>query len=361
MACRHAGKVAELMKEIVMHTQKPYRILVGGGLLAKTGEELRKLGGYRKAAILTDDVVDALYAETVAKSLAEAGFSVCKFVFPNGEASKSIDTAVAAYGFLTGHGVTRGDVLVALGGGVTGDLTGFTASTYLRGVDYVQIPTTLLAQIDSSVGGKTAVNSAAGKNLIGTFWQPRLVLCDTDTLSTLSDEIFSDGVAEAIKYGMIRDRKLFETIEDGIHAHLADVIARCIAIKKQVVEADEFDKGERMLLNFGHTLGHAIEKQSQYEVSHGKAVAIGMQMVAEACERAGRAPAGCAARLKNVLRRYGLPYAAGEALDSYIDLCAHDKKMDKDVMHVVTIADIGNAQITDMRFEAFRNFMGQAQ
>lgn len=361
MACRHAGKVAVPMKEIVMHTRKPYRILVGGGLLQNAGEEIRKLGRYRKAAILTDDVVDALYAETVAKSLAEAGFSVCKFVFPNGEASKSIDTAVDAYGFLTGHGVTRGDVLVALGGGVTGDLTGFTASTYLRGVDYVQIPTTLLAQIDSSVGGKTAVNSAAGKNLIGTFWQPRLVLCDTETLSTLSDEVFSDGVAEAIKYGMIRDQDLFETIEDNIHTHLTDVIARCIEIKKQVVEADEFDKGERMLLNFGHTLGHAIEKQSRYAVSHGKAVAIGMQMVAAACERAGHAPAGCAARLKNVLQRYGLPHAVSEELDSYIGLCANDKKMDKDVMHVITIAGIGDARITDMRFEAFRDFIKQAQ
>ncbi len=298
------------MKTISVNTGHPYQIHIGRGLLECIPKLLSPVCGARrpKLAVITDDRVDSLAfpdgrqpAQTLLTAFEKAGYSVCKFVFPNGEASKTLDTVRQAYAFFSEHEITRTDMVVAFGGGVVGDLAGFAAASWLRGVEFIQIPTTLLAMVDSSVGGKTGVDIPQGKNLVGAFWQPSLVVCDTDMLSLLPAETFADGMAEVIKYGAIFDRELFEQLERGGQAlagpgALEGIIARCVDLKRQVVEDDERDKGRRQLLNFGHTFGHAIEKQSDFTITHGHGVAIGMAMMARACERAGLAPAQTAAR-----------------------------------------------------------------
>ena len=278
------------MKTITVHASQTYDIFIENGLLDACGTILKQTTKAQKAAIITDDTVEALYGARVRASLEKEGFEVIQFVFPHGELSKCSATLNQIYDFLCENSMTRTDCLVALGGGVVGDITGFAAATFLRGMDFVQIPTTLLAQVDSSVGGKTAIDLPGGKNLVGAFKQPVCVICDPRTLDTLPPEIFSDGMGEVIKYGMIRDAALFDLVaahtQESISAVLEEVIAACIAIKRDVVEADEFDTGERMILNYGHTLGHAIESYYHYETySHGSAVAAGMcMMAAKTCD-----------------------------------------------------------------------------
>lgn len=274
------------MKTIIVKTSTPYNIYIERGILNKCGAVISETVKTRKTAIITDDIVDRLYGKAVVDSLESSGFTVCKFVFKNGEGSKSTETLNEIYNFFCENNITRTDCVIALGGGVVGDITGFAAATFLRGLEYIQIPTTLLAQVDSSVGGKTAIDLPCGKNLVGAFKQPACVICDPDVLSTLSETILSDGMAEAIKYGMIRDNRLFELIAShnikNISEIIDDVVYTSISIKRDVVENDEFDTGERMILNFGHTLGHAIESYYNYEkYTHGSAVAIGMCMITE--------------------------------------------------------------------------------
>ncbi|MFR4419566.1 MAG: 3-dehydroquinate synthase, partial [Ruminococcus sp.] len=274
------------MKTITVHASHTYPIYVQHGLLAECGTYIRTATKAAALAVITDDTVESLYGAAVVSALRNAGFRVEIFVFPHGEASKCAETLLQVYDFLCEKQFTRTDAIVALGGGVVGDLAGFAAATYLRGMDFIQIPTTLLAQVDSSVGGKTAIDLKGGKNLVGAFKQPVCVLCDPDTLRTLPSATFSDGMGEVVKYGMIRDAKLFELLaahnQETIFSVLEDVICTCISIKRDVVEADEFDTGERMILNYGHTLGHAIEGYYHYEIySHGSAVAIGMCLIAE--------------------------------------------------------------------------------
>ncbi|MBQ8435696.1 MAG: 3-dehydroquinate synthase, partial [Oscillospiraceae bacterium] len=272
------------MQTISVKASSDYNIYIERGLLNNCGRLIADVVNTRKAAVITDDIVDGLYYKKLEKALKDEGFSVVKFVFPNGEASKSTETLNDIYNFLCENSITRSDCIIALGGGVVGDISGYAAATFLRGLKYVQIPTTLLAQIDSSVGGKTAIDLPCGKNLVGAFKQPSCVICDPDVLSTLSEKIMSDGMAEAIKYGMIRDRELFELIAshntENVSSVIDKIIYKCISIKRDVVENDEFDTGERMILNFGHTLGHAVERYYNYETyTHGSAVAIGMYMM----------------------------------------------------------------------------------
>lgn len=276
------------MNQITVQTSQPYHIFIGEHLLGQTGEYVRKVSRCKKAAVITDDIVASYYLKEVEGSLQKAGIETCSHVFPNGEASKCHAALLDVYEFLTCNELTRTDLIVALGGGVVGDLAGFAAATYLRGIDFVQIPTTFLAQIDSSVGGKTAVDTPHGKNLVGAFHQPVLVLCDLQTLSTLPEENFKDGVGEAIKYGMIKDAHLFDLLRTGAcKDHLLEVVTTCIDIKRIIVENDEKDKGERMLLNFGHTVGHAVENYMNYQLTHGKCVGIGMAVITKAAARAG--------------------------------------------------------------------------
>ena len=239
--------------------------------------------GVSNCAVITDSNVDKLYSNILISSLEKSGYKVSKFVFDAGEQSKNANTFVDILEFLANSGLTRSDCVFALGGGVVGDIAGFAASVYLRGIKFVQIPTTLLAAVDSSVGGKTAVNLPAGKNLVGAFHQPSLVLCDLDTLDTLPESVFQDGCAEVIKYGVIYDAGLFSHLaENGLAFEREYVISRCVELKRNVVEQDEFDTGARQMLNYGHTIGHGIEAQSGFSVTHGQAVAIGMAIVSRA-------------------------------------------------------------------------------
>ena len=267
-------------RTIKVAASRSYDILIGRGLLSRIGEFVRPVVGDCRVAVLTDSNVDALYGAAIMEHLQTSGYSACKYVIPAGEASKCAENLLAFLNFLAREELTRSDAIIAFGGGVVGDLGGLSASLYLRGVKYIQVPTTLLAAVDSSVGGKTAIDIPAGKNLVGSFYQPSLVLCDTSLHDTLPANIYRDGCAEVIKYGVILDKELYTALR-GVSFDRDSVVARCVEIKRDVVQQDEFDNGLRGLLNFGHTFGHAIEKLSNFAVSHGEAVAKGMVVAAK--------------------------------------------------------------------------------
>lgn len=315
------------MKIVEVKTAPTYQVLIGNGLLAQCGQHIAHVHPSCTAAIITDSKVDVLYAQVVTDSLEQAGFRVVKYVFPHGEASKTLAQYGQILAFLAENHITRSDLIVALGGGVPGDMAGFAAATYLRGMEFVQLATTLLAQIDSSVGGKTAVDLPQGKNLVGAFWQPRLVLCDPTCLDTLEENVRADGLAEAIKYGMIADPSLLEALcGDGLERAPEEVIARCIQIKADVVQADERDNGERQKLNFGHTAGHAIEKHSNFSITHGHAVAMGMALITRACVKRGMVSQQTWDTLKQALIKNNLPLDCGTTAQVLADGAASDKK-----------------------------------
>lgn len=281
------------MHRITVNTSVPYDVLIERGLLARLGElTARVLAPGRTAAILSDSNVWPLYGDAAAQSLKDAGFTTCHYVFPAGESSKTPETLVSFVEFLAESGLTRSDFVVALGGGVTGDMGGLAASLYQRGIDCVQVPTSLLAMVDSSVGGKTAVDLPQGKNLMGTFTQPRLVVCDPDVLRTLKPEVYNEGMAEVIKYGMFGNRKLLQQLSED-ETDIADIIAVCVEMKRVVVDEDEKENGARQILNFGHTIGHAVERLSHFSIYHGEGVAIGMAVMTRGCVRLGCCPREC--------------------------------------------------------------------
>lgn len=340
------------MRSVTVKTSATYEVLIGSGLLQKAGEAVKKVISPCKAAIVTDSTVVHLYEETVRKSLTEAGFSVCTFVFPTGEASKNIHTLSHLLEFLAKEEMTRTDLIVALGGGVTGDLAGFGAAVYLRGIPFVQIPTTFLAAIDSSVGGKTAVDLEAGKNLAGAFYQPKLVLCDTDVLQTLPEVVFADGIAEALKYGVLGDAALFEKIAGGdFRQDLEEIIETCVSMKRDVVEEDEFDTGKRQLLNLGHTFGHAIEQKSHFQMTHGHAVAIGMHLIAKAAEAKGIAEKGTAAAIAKALEQNQLPKETTFSPAEVAEGTLRDKKRRGGTISFVFPKKIGACEIVKIPVE----------
>lgn len=347
------------MQKVHVNASRSYDILIGSGLLDKAGEYISAAITSRHVCVVTDDTVDALYSARMMDTLAKNGFSAVKFVFPHGEASKCHKTLIQLYDFLADNGFTRSDALIALGGGVTGDLTGFAAASYMRGIGFVQVPTTVLAQTDSSVGGKTAVDIAGGKNLVGAFYQPQLVLCDTDTLDTLTPEFFADGMAEVVKYGMIKSRELFDILtEKDIRGNIEDIITRCVSIKAQVVENDEREKGERMLLNFGHTLGHAIEKYYNYTgMSHGYAVAIGMSVFTHIAERRGMCDPGVAVKLDGLLKKCGLPLTTDAPMDVLYKNSLGDKKRLSSGMNIIICSDIGTSSVCSMSIDEYDKFL----
>lgn len=340
------------MRSVTVKTSATYEVLIGSGLLQKAGEAVKKVISPCKAAIVTDSTVVHLYEETVRKSLTEAGFSVCTFVFPAGEASKNIHTLSHLLEFLAKEEMTRTDLIVALGGGVTGDLAGFGAAVYLRGIPFVQIPTTFLAAIDSSVGGKTAVDLEAGKNLAGAFYQPKLVLCDTDVLQTLPEVVFADGISEALKYGVLGDDALFEKIAGGdFRQDLEEIIETCVSMKRDVVEEDEFDTGKRQLLNLGHTFGHAIEQKSHFQMTHGHAVAIGMHLIAKAAEAKGIAEKGTAAAIAKALEQNQLPKETEFSPAEVAEGTLRDKKRRGGTISFVFPKKIGACEIVKIPVE----------
>lgn len=312
------------MTEIAVNTGKPYKVHIGSGIIGTVGDEMKKLGIGGKTLIVSDDNVASLWIEPVKASLVASGFEVYDFVIPHGESSKNADNLIAILNFAAENSFSRSDTFVALGGGVVGDLCGFAAATYMRSIGFVQIPTSLLAAVDSSVGGKTAIDLDAGKNLAGAFHQPKLVICDIDCFDTLPDEEFANGMGEVIKYGMFCDSELLDMLGNDID--IQATVARCVSIKARVVEADEFEKGERAFLNFGHTVAHAIEVLSGYSTPHGSAVAAGMVAITKACTAKGICEAEVLDILLSLLKKYNLPDRFDYSVDDIYSATLKDKK-----------------------------------
>ena len=342
---------------------REYNILIERGLLSRAGEEIgRACPRAKKLFVVTDSNVGPLYFNRVRAGLEAAGVQVCVTAVPAGEASKNASQLSALWEAMMSFGLTRTDAVVALGGGVVGDLAGFAAATVLRGVDFIQIPTTLLAQVDSSVGGKVAVDLEAGKNLAGAFWQPRLVLMDPDALDTLDGRTFSDGMAEVIKYGCIRDRAFFDFLSarpsrQALMADIEHILYTCCDIKRQVVAKDERDTGERMLLNFGHTLGHAFELAGHYQAwTHGQAVAAGMVLAARLGIALGVTPESVLPALRSLLESHGLPLdipCPREIMETAVGL---DKKNAGDGIYLILLEELGKAvRYPTSRQELFQN------
>ncbi len=353
------------MKLRVDLPQHPYDILIERGALKGAGNWLRQLWQPQKVAIITDNHVASLYAETVKLSLESAGFEVAVFDFLEGEAQKSLTTANRVYEFLARFGLTRSDGIVALGGGVPGDLAAFVASTYMRGVHFVQIPTSLTAQVDSSIGGKTAVNTPFAKNLVGTFAQPDGVLIDPNTLETLGERELIEGMGEVIKYGLIADPELWELLKElpagrqGILEQAEAIIYHSCEVKRRVVVEDELDNGVRLYLNFGHTIGHAIEQTAGYgKVMHGEGVAMGMVQISQIAENKGLIAAGLTQAIRDMCQKFGLPidYANWDKETLYQAL-THDKKARGHLIKIVLVPTIGQAEIHPIPLTEMRDYL----
>ena len=342
-----------------------YDIEIAAGLLPEVGAKVAKLlPKARKAAIISDTNVAPLYAGRLQKSLEAAGLGVVQVIITAGEQSKNMQVLSDVLEQLAVAGLTRTDVVLTLGGGVVGDLGGFAAASFMRGLAFVQIPTSLLAQIDSSVGGKVAVDLKAGKNLAGAFYQPKAVFIDTDLLATLPTRFLHDGLAEAIKYGCIKDAALFEKIagyanDAELLADIGSVVATCCAIKARIVEQDEFDTGLRMLLNFGHTLGHAVEQHFGYShFTHGEGVAIGMYQLTARTEELGITEAGTAERIKSVLAKYNLPCDAGVEKSQLLDTMARDKKKNGNSITLIVLKEIGEGVLQKTNWSDVPAYLG---
>lgn len=335
--------MSNTVNTIRVHVDPPYTVTIGSGLLARCGELLRPVLGDCRLCVVADSNVAPLYLDTVTESLRSAGYAVSTCLYPAGEAHKNLETLSSILEFLAAEHLTRSDCVVALGGGVCGDMAGFAAGCYLRGIRYVQLPTTLLSAVDSSVGGKTAIDLKAGKNLAGVFLQPAAVLCDTDCLRTLPPAVFADGAAEAIKTGVLSDEPLFSLFDaDDLTDRLPEIIARCIAFKAKVVEEDELDNGVRRTLNLGHTAGHAIEKCADFRLTHGHAVAIGMVIMARAAEKLGWCAEPTADRIAAMLERNHLPTTTEFSAAELAAAALSDKKRRGDSISVVVPDRIGS-------------------
>ncbi len=348
------------MKKIPVRTARPYEVWIGAGLRREIGKVSRAIGGEApelRAAIVTDTTVAGLYLDDLRRALSEAGIGVEVFTFAPGENSKTLATYEKLIEFLARRRLTRSDLVIALGGGIPGDLAGFAAATFLRGVKFIQVPTTLLAALDSSVGGKTGVNLSCGKNLCGAFYQSSQVVCDTETLRTLPAHQWADGAAEAVKYGMIADAELFELLASGgLHRATETVISRGVEIKAEVVAEDEFDRGRRQLLNFGHTLGHAVEKCSDFAISHGHAVAIGMILVTAAAARRGICPPELPNRLEAALTALELPTECPFSLTELLAAAASDKKRSGAMINLVVPEALGVCRLEKLEVSALGEF-----
>ena len=341
-----------------------YELFIEKGLIGNIGSYVLKIYKGNKIAIVTDENVDKFYGHIVEESLKSQGFNTLKIVLKPGEKTKSMEQVLGLYDSLLEFGVNRGNLIIALGGGVIGDLTGFCSSTLLRGIPYIQIPTSLLAQIDSSIGGKVAIDLPRGKNLVGSFYHPKAVYIDPEVLSTLEKRFLNDGLGEVIKYALIKDRALFEELkeinsQEELLSHIEDIIYRCCCIKRDVVEADERDTGERMILNFGHTIGHGIEKLQNYEgLSHGEAVAIGMYQITANSEREGLTVCGISENIREMLKKFNLPHKVeGVKKEDLIEVLAMDKKNIGKTMNLILLKDIGEAFIHKVSGKEIEKFI----
>ena len=337
------------MKLTVNLGENSYPIYIENNILNNAGAYISSCFSGKKIMIISDDNVFPLYGEQLKTSLYD--YEIHELVLPHGEPTKAFGTLPTLYNALLKQKFSRSDLIIALGGGVIGDLAGFAAASYLRGIRLVQIPTSLLAQVDSSVGGKVAVDLPQGKNLVGAFYHPKLVLIDPQVLHTLPYHFIMDGMGEVIKYGCIKDAALFETLKtrgsfDNLQDILADIIYRCVDIKRQVVEQDQFDTGERMLLNFGHTLAHTIEQHFHYErESHGEAVGIGMYQISKLAEEKNLCQPGTAQKIRLILNAYGLPDTCHLPMSDLMDAISLDKKNLNNHLNLVLLHQIGDSYV----------------
>lgn len=352
------------MKLSVNLPEKSYELLIEKNSLDHVGSWVASLWEKQKIVLITDETVAKLYEKRVKESLEDKGFQVYTYAIKPGEGSKSLATAENIYHFLAEKEMTRKDGIIILGGGVVGDLGGFVASTFMRGLHFLQIPTSLLAQVDSSIGGKTAVNTSTAKNLVGTFAQPDGVLIDPLTLKTLEDRRIREGLAEVVKSAAIADKELWHLLEnlkdeyDALKKAEA-IIYACCQIKRQVVEEDEKDTGNRLILNYGHTIGHAIEQTYGYGIiSHGEAVAIGMCQITRAAEKLGMMPTGIIGPLENMLTKFHLPTTIDDLQEEALfKALTHDKKTSGNHIRIILLESIGQAKIVTVQTEEMKNYI----
>ncbi len=343
------------MITIPVNTGNPYKVHIGSGIIETAGSEMKALGLSGKALIVSDDNVAPLWFNTVKESLTASGFEVYDFVIPHGEESKNAVNLLSILNFAAENSFSRSDTFVALGGGVVGDICGFAAAVYMRGINFVQLPTSLLAAVDSSVGGKTAIDLDSGKNLAGAFHQPKLVICDTDCFETLPEEEFSNGMGEVIKYGMFCDSELLDTLAGDFD--IETIIARCASIKAKVVEADEFENGDRAFLNFGHTIAHAVELLSGYKTPHGSAVAAGMVAITKACVEKGICESEVLDILLSLLKKYNLPDRFDYSVEDIYNATLKDKKNSNGKITLVLPTAKGKSILQKCDYDELKEFI----
>ena len=347
-----------MREPVEVKASRSYPVWIEKDLLDHAGDRIRERTAAKRACIVTGEHVVKLYGDRLQRSLEQAGFQVLRFVHKSREQHKNLETYGELMGLLARSGMTRSDLLISLGGGVTGDLTGFAAATWQRGVDFVQIPTSLLAMVDSSVGGKTAVNLPEGKNLVGAFWQPLTVLCDPMLLDTLPPEELRCGSAEELKCAVLRDESLFDALSaDPALASSEEVIRRCVQIKRELVEEDEFDRGSRQLLNLGHSFGHAVEACSGYEILHGQAVAIGMAMIARAAVAKGICSPETAEKIRTGLRALSLPTETEIPGKALLEALLRDKKRSGDSMNLIVPEAVGCCRVEKVPVEELGDWL----
>ncbi len=332
------------VSKICVNASTSYDVIIGKNIIKNTGEMVSKVLNCCKVALITDDIVDSLFSDTVISSLESKGFSVVKFVFPNGEESKNLSTYSEILNFLAQNELTRTDAVVALGGGVVGDMAGFASATYLRGIAYIQIPTTLLAQIDSSVGGKTAIDLPGGKNLVGAFCQPKLVICDVSVIDNLPFETYLGGMGEMAKYAIL-DKKVFEQVNKDI-TDLEKLVYLCVDYKRSIVEEDEFESGKRRLLNLGHTPAHGIEKLSEYKVPHGRAVELGLEIILKASLKHGYITQETFDLLLETVQKCAKARGAvaNYSIKDIADASINDKKRSGDYITLIMVYGLGDCR-----------------
>ena len=357
------------MKTVNVKASQEYNVVIGPGLINKVGDfALDVAKGATKALIVSDSNVAPLYIDKVKASLAEANIDVYEYIFEAGEQSKNINSIAGMWGVMALNGFTRTDVVVALGGGVAGDMSGFAAATFLRGIKVIQVPTSLLAMVDACVGGKTGIDLPQGKNLVGAFKQPSIVIEDTDLLTTLSDDVFTEGMAEVIKYAFIMDTELYDMLRKNADEGkalslradidlLTEVVYKCVSDKAYVINADEFDNGLRQTLNFGHTAGHVIERNSNFSLAHGVCVAKGMGIFVDAAVKTGTCEQSEADKMKDLISVYGLPVTDSITPEDIVSGAMNDKKKRGNKLSLIIVNKIGQAEIVKKTPEEFLQFL----
>ncbi|MCL2018813.1 MAG: 3-dehydroquinate synthase [Oscillospiraceae bacterium] len=355
-------------RKIKINAKTPYDVIIGKGLLSELAEHI-EFDRAKTAVIITDDNVYPLYESAVRKPLENAGFKVLSYVFENGEKHKNPAELINIINFLAENKVTRADFIIALGGGIVGDMAGFAAGIYLRGIKYIQIPTTFLAAVDSSVGGKTAVNLTGGKNLAGLFYQPYAVICDPETFETLGDVTFADGVSEAVKHGFIHDENLFGKLKGKTRTEymkdIVEIVARNVEIKGEIVASDEFEKGQRQLLNFGHTAAHAIEKCTEHAYSHGQAVALGMLIMARAAYKKGYCECDFSGEIEEAFSGFSRVLNMNFTAKQLYEAGLSDKKRHGGKINIIIPERVGKCVIKEIDaeelFEVFKSGLEERQ